>query len=143
MRPLVLGWAVLLALVGCRSSPPPPPAGSGGGPGDNLAKIYKAYRQANVKLNRPPRSLAELKPHLDAKDDKVFISPRDGEAYEIVWSVDVLKTTPNPTKPLVFAYEKKGQSGSRYVLTTTGPRLLSDAELQQAQFPPGHQLRLN
>lgn len=135
--------ALLASLVlGCASSTPPPTK-EGVGPGENLGKVYRAYRQAAVKLKRAPKDVKELTPHMEDKSNQALISPRDGQEYVIVWGVDLLKLRPDPVNPLVFAYERKGQDGMRYVLTETGPRLMAEADFRRAQFPQGHQPQID
>ncbi len=133
---LVWGF-VGLAASGC---------GSGGEPAavpdayQNLRKIGLAYRQATEANGRPPESVTDLMPFLRKLGDPAAIlrSPDDGEEYTILWGVDVLNVRPRGSTWPVLAYEKHGKGGKRRVLQVRFPTVMTDEELRNAYFPPGH-----
>jgi hypothetical protein len=99
-----------------------------------LKSIATAYFSAVAKLNRPPRNMDELKPFLKlvGDPDQIMRSPHDGQPFEIVWNVesDEINT--------VFAYEKQGSGGKRWVLMRFGPTEMDDQQFAQLNIPkPG------
>ncbi|MBY0521880.1 MAG: hypothetical protein K2R98_00690 [Gemmataceae bacterium] len=109
--------------------------------GQNLARIARAYAQATKSLGHPPRSDDELLPYLKSQGDAEALrrSPVDGQPYVILWNVDMEAGTPGSTQPVVIAYEKQGEKGTRLVLTAVGVRRITEKEFREANFPNGHQ----
>jgi hypothetical protein len=126
-------WLVTLAaLAGCSSKrPPPPPAPA---ESENLSKIEWAYDRALQKLGRPPADAEQLKPFLKEYGDpeQILRSPRDGEPYVVIYGAQIRKASGMP--PPVWAYEKVGSGGKRWVMTVMGKLLMTDAEFAQAKL---------
>ncbi|GIW82710.1 MAG: hypothetical protein KatS3mg105_4517 [Gemmatales bacterium] len=113
----------------------------------NLHEIYKAYKQTEMRLNRPPRSLEEIAAAFpEGQADKFLTSPNDQQPYVIVWGTSTIlgpanyaQTQGTAASVPIFAYEKRGNDGKRYVLTIMGRvEVLSDEEFRNAEFPAGH-----
>ncbi len=106
-------------------------------PGEGtLSAIASAYRLASEKNQRPPQSVAELRPHLRefGDPDKLLVSPNDKEQYVIVWGVNV-----NDASVPVLAYERKGAEGKRYVVNAAGVVTpMTAEEFAKLRFPPSH-----
>lgn len=104
---------------------------------DHLRKIAQAFDIAQYKTGRPPKDADELKPVLkelskDENPDDLLRSPNDQEAYQIAWGVNLDRQTDTD---LIFAHEKKGVEGKRYVITVA--RIVmqkTDAEFEAAKF---------
>jgi hypothetical protein len=147
-----------ICLAGCSSSDPPKPID----PSErNLRAIYWAYKQAEMKAERPPKSMAEIEPYFAESEDiaSCLISPNDKQRYVIVWgtSAKIGPTTvgvtpanspaksvgsPNIPQFPIIAYEKTGSDGKRYVIDILGlVSHLSDDEFRLARFPSGHKPR--
>jgi hypothetical protein len=96
-----------------------------------LGAIQYAYQEAIRNLRRPPRGLEEIKPHLATIGDPevLLVSPRDGQPYVIVWNIDVENAPTDP--PTIYAFEKVGAEGKRYVLSTLDIAPVNDAEFSQ------------
>lgn len=125
---------MVIAGAGCSSPPDPVPQETT----ENLGKILFVYTNAANKLARPPRSLDELKPFLKEAgfSDDVLVSPHDGEPYDILWNVDLMKMagqSSNPA-PIIIAYEHTGQNGRRFVLTGIGILSMTDEEFAGADL---------
>jgi hypothetical protein len=107
---------------------------------DHLRKIAIAFDNFNHGKGHPPKDAEDIKPILKLlspkeNPDDVLRSPNDGEPYEILWGVNLERQTEFGA---IFAHEKKGVDGKRYVITVS--RLVSqmtDAELQGATFARG------
>ena len=110
---------------------------AGQGPDDaavQLRTVASAYSGATVKLGRPPRNMEELKPFLKlgGDPDQILRSPHDGQPFEIVWGVDAEEANG------VFAYEKQGAGGKRWVLLQYGPAEMDEQQFAQLNIPkPG------
>lgn len=141
-----IGYGVLLlAICGCG------PSGLIVGQVDptraKLQQISGAYLAATVKANRPPTKPEELLPFLgdkstpDEEKREIFRSNKDSEEFVIVWGVDLRKAgTDELPRDVIFAYEKKGKDGKRYVLKTpTDVFVIPDDLFQKSSFPKGHQ----
>lgn len=112
-----------------------------------LQQISGAYLAATMKANRVPTKPDDLLPFLgdasaseEAKRE-TFRSDHDGEEFVIVWGVDLRNTGTNDLpRDVIFAYEKKGKGGKRYVLKTpTEVFTIPDDLFQKSTFPKGHQ----
>jgi hypothetical protein len=109
---------------------------------DHLGTLFAAYTDARAKLGHPPQSLEELQPHL-AKygiGAEALVSPRDGQPYVIVWSVD-LNDPANLSPPAAIAYEAQGADGQRVVLTVMGIARMTDDEFRKLKLPPRPETR--
>ena len=51
-----------------------------------LQPVALAYTEARVKLGRPPKDLAELKPYL--KREEELLDPLSGKPFGIAWNVE-------------------------------------------------------
>jgi hypothetical protein len=103
-----------------------------------LAVLYGKYRGEHA--GNPPGSDAEFrafvqtsgKPILDANQipsvDVLFTSSRDNQPYVILYGP--LTGPPGPGGEPVFAYEKVGVNGKRYVATSLG----AVQEVDEAEF---------
>jgi hypothetical protein len=133
-----LAWlGAVLALAGCSSGTVEIKGDTGGA---NLGKIGIAYARATDRLGRPPRNPDELKRALQTEfgeADTYLVSPNDGQAYQIIWGVDIYRAEPEGA--VVVAYEKRGVKGKRYVLTVgIAVRAMNDDAFAKAHFPNGH-----
>jgi hypothetical protein len=132
----LLGVLALAALSGCGGGPQPMPAESGAAA--HLRQIANAYDSVVMRGGRPPRSMEDLRPVLQAmvpgKDpDEYFRSPNDGEPYVIVWGIRLDRIDDADG---VLAHEKKGRDGKRFVITLSRfTKELSDAEFSQIHYP--------
>jgi len=133
---IVLLVAALAPLSGCRRQKPIDPVE--GQVSENLSVIARAYNKAIEKNKKPPASVEDLKPFLptDKPADSLLKSVRDGEPFVILWGTD--PRTGMDVKPLVIAYEKKGQGGKRMVFTAMGVMTMNEAGFAEARFPAGH-----
>ncbi len=134
-----VGLFLILILAGCQSGGPV----SNGREGQdaNLRTIGIAYAEATRSLGHPPRNREELLPSLQTHGDPkaLLVSPVDGQPYVVLWEVDLEKGIPGSNEPVVLAYEQRGQSGNRFVLTALGPVTMTPSEFHNANFPHGHQ----
>jgi hypothetical protein len=105
---------------------------------NRLYTFGKAYIEANAKLNRGAKNLAEVKPYLPpGTPEDLLRSPNDGEEFVVLWGVDFNKLPPGPDPFYVGAYEKVGSGGKRYVLRfPIGVVQMTEDELRMAVFPP-------
>jgi hypothetical protein len=127
----------VFAALGCSSSQSPV-AHNATPAEENLKKIGVAYRDALARLHHPPTSLAELQPFLKSQGnpDEILRSPGDGELYKIVWSVPVMRPSPEMKNHPVLAYEAKGTNGKRYVLDPMlNVRQMTDEEFAKVEPP--------
>jgi len=135
---LGFGGAIFaLAAGGCSQQPATP---SNGGE-EALYRLYEAYTNAEQTLQRPPRSAAEIAPHVPQRAgslDHCLVSPNDEQEFVVFWGVKTLPRGPllqqrwpkpsaayaaaDPTAPLfpILAYERTGNAGRRYCLFVTG-----------------------
>jgi hypothetical protein len=133
-RPIILGMVAFTLLSGCGRSiePQVPPAGL-----SRIQKLATVCREYAVNQKKQPSTVEELKAWakkqpksqltwLGIEDvDQAFVSPRDQQPYVLV------RGAGQKMGPLmVLAYEKTGENGKRYVVTTTGSVL----ELEEKPF---------
>jgi hypothetical protein len=108
----------------------------------NLERIGVAYFKATVDpdRDRPPKNKQEIIPYLKefGNPAELLRSPDDGQDYVILWDVDVRKLSARAARSTVLAYEKQGKNGKRYVLLVREVEQMTDEQLQNASFPPGH-----
>ena len=99
---------------------------------DRLAILGEAYLQATQKLDRGPKGLDELKPHVAPPHqlDDLLISPHDGKPYVLVWNIDP-RQPPLPETPPLIAYEQAGSNGRYDILTTMGIVRIDRKELDK------------
>ncbi len=72
-------------------------------------------------------------------DEETLRSTRDGLLFTVLWGLDVTLPPAGKGRP-VLAYEQRGLSGSRFVLSTMGNvELLADEPLRESYFAPGFQ----
>ncbi len=129
----VVVWAAVSFLAtGCSSKPALQAVGMS--ETENLSKIERAFDSAREKLGRPPANLEQLKPFLKefGDADQILRSPRDGEPYVIIYGIDIRRPFEMP--PPIWAHEKNGVDGKRYVLTVMGPVSMTDEEFSKAKF---------
>src|SRR5262245_45050551 len=126
-----VGLLVGLAAIGCSSRATPSAAAVS--ETENLSKIERAYDKAIQKLGRPPADTEQLKPFLKefGDPDKILRSPRDGQPYVILYGVHIRKVKLEMPPP-IWAYEKNGVNGKRYVLTVMGAVPMTDEEFAKA-----------
>ncbi len=106
-----------------------------------LLEIGRAYGRFNALHDRGPQSTADLKPILeqDGVGDDVFLSPRDQQPFVICWGLDLTAPRQPGVPWTAVAYEKLGNEGRRFVLTTLRHVTeVPDAEFSRIRFPPGH-----
>lgn len=142
---VLAGVALICGGCGARVDVPDPPSESE----TNLMKIGRAYLLAGGGLKHPPHNARDLIPYLQqmGESESVLRSPRDQQEYVILWDVKSADLIAKPPQPglapeqrfPVLAYEKIGVGGSRFVLQVPNRVVsMSDDELKQAYFPPGH-----
>jgi hypothetical protein len=128
---LVLTW-MAFAAEGCAERPPPQedPAVV------NLRKIVQAYDAAEYKLHRGARSEEELRRFFaeagaTGDPDQYLRSPRDGQPYVVLYGAALDPDGRN----IIFAHEKDGVEGQRYVITLSRDvKLLTGDEFASAEF---------
>lgn len=100
-----------------------------------LGAIQYAYQEATRTLRRPPRHLQEIKSHLAelGNPDELLVSPRDGQPYVILWNIDLETASTDP--PTIYAFEKVGVDGKRYVLSNLDIAPLADEEFARLKLP--------
>lgn len=106
-----------------------------------LILIGTAYQQFTFANDRPPAKPEDLKQAVTdlGGNDTVWVSPRDGQPFVIVWNVDLRQPPTWAKSTPVLAYEKVGLNGKRFVRTVVGSvEELSPPEFAAASFPPGH-----
>ena len=145
MKHVVIGCVVLLwAMCGC--GPSAPVIGQVDKTREKLQLISGAYLTATAKANRVPSKPEDLFPYLgdestsEEKKREIFRSDNDGEDFVIAWGVDLRKTgTDELPRDAIFAYEKKGKGGKRYVLKPpTDIFVISEDFFQKSSFPKSH-----
>ena len=103
---------------------------------DHLRKIALAFEMAQYS-GKAPKSADVIKPFLkelspNEDPDDILRSPNDGEPYVVMWGVNLERQTDFNA---IFAHEKKGTDGKRYVINVTRIVLqMSDADFAAASF---------
>jgi hypothetical protein len=111
---------------------------------EKLRTLHDVYQRANIRLGRPPASMADLLPEFKEQGKnpaEVLRSPNDGADFEIVWGVELRRLKARGDDVPVIAFEKHGKDGKRHVLRAR-ERVdeLTDGELRSAKFPDGYYL---
>jgi hypothetical protein len=133
--PLTLAWLGCSPKPALKSKPVDPTQ-------ERLVLIGQAYRKFTRDQHKPPRAAGDLTPILKQRGhgDETFESVRDSRPFVVCWGIDAKGASSWARSRPVLAYERLGQAGSRFVLTTLGNvELLSDAQFHESSFPPGHQ----
>ncbi len=112
-----------------------------------LQAISGAYMTATMKTERAPAKPDDLLPFLgDATTSEEqkrakLRSDNDGEDFVIAWGVDFRKQRESGLlRDAIFAYEKRGKGGQRYVLKLpTDIFIIPDDVFQKSQFHEGYQ----
>jgi hypothetical protein len=106
-----------------------------------LILIGSAYQQYTFTKGAAPTKPEDLKQQILelGGNDTVWISPRDGQPFVIMWNLDLRQPQTWAKSTPVLAYEKLGKNGKRLVRTVVGSvEELSAQEFADASFPPGH-----
>jgi hypothetical protein len=124
--------ALAICLAGCTSKPGASSAALA--EKANLSTIGRAYHTATEKLGHPPANVEQLRPFLHELGDpaEILRSPRDGEPYVIIYGFDIRKPFDMP--PPIWAHERRGAHGKRYVITVMGVNLMTDDEFATANL---------
>ncbi len=138
--PLFVLMILLAGLCGCGSDVKVVPFSQSE---KNLTYIALAYKDAQTKLDRPPKNAEELKPFLRdfGNPDDLLVSGNDGEPYVIVWGADAGRGGPTDYKQMfpILAYERKGKRGMRAVTDIRGrPMMVSEQDFLKLTFVQGH-----
>ena len=120
--------AILLATAGCRSRVENVPAME-----SNLRPLALFYGQfVGQHAGKPPADEEEFREYLDSLSageldawgvedvDRLFVSPRDGKPYVVLYGEDALKGPRRFADSPVIAYEQVGMGGRRLVATALG-----------------------
>lgn len=131
-------WLIALAgLLAAGCTPAEIRAGKPRNPAmERLDAIAGAYGKFNFEKGRPPTGPNDLS---DQLGPDALVSPRDGEPFVIFWGANMRSPQALTAARPILGHEKQGRDGSRYVLTMTGHvELLTEDELRDSTFPPGH-----
>jgi hypothetical protein len=135
----------LLMVVGAGCSNPPAPTAPERLPLRQLAVLYGKYR--NGHKGRPPKDEAEFKQYIkgldanqlsaagisEAEVDGLFVSPRDGQPYEVRYNDP--PPAEGPDGPAAVVVEKVGKDGKRMVAYSMGKvDEIDDAQYQKVRF---------
>ena len=112
-----------------------------------LQAISGAYLAATLKADHAPTKPEELFPFLgdasasEEQKRELLRSDNDGEEFVIAWGVDFRKQGADGlSRDAIFAYEKRGKNGRRYVLRLPTDILIIPEDLfQKPEFPKGHE----
>lgn len=112
-----------------------------------LQAISGAYMTVTIKTNRAPTKPDDLLPFLgdestsEEQKRAKLRSDNDGEDFVIAWGIDFRKQREDILlRDVIFAYEKRGKGGQRYVLKLpTDIFIIPDDVFQKSQFPEGYQ----
>lgn len=131
-RTLVGIGIVFFGLIGCSKDTPR----TSDATSQNLQKIWQAYMLYTDWKRKTPRNDEELKSYFpeigeQGDPDAILRSPRDGEAFEILYGPRV----DSDARSVVFAHEQTGVEGRRYVLMLSGDvKEISEEEFKKAEF---------
>ena len=106
-----------------------------------LLKVNMAYSQYTRAKGKPPKGPTDIKSFLAkmGDPDDLLKSDRDGQPFVVCWGVALQQANQFPMSWPVFAYEKQGLDGERFVLTTLSNVVkLTDDDFRQSIFPQGH-----
>jgi hypothetical protein len=131
-------WLALIALTamsGCAGKSKQPEENKAA---DHLRKIGQAFDLA-IHTGRVPHNAEELKSFLKElypeDPDELLRSPNDGQPYEIMWGVNF---DDQPDINAIFAHEKNGVAGKRYVITVARIVMhMTDDDFDKASFAEG------
>ena len=138
----------LMLGVGFGCSGPSAPTAPERLPLRHLAILYGKYR--NSHSGRPPKDEAQFKHYIGSlkanqlaaagvsavEIDSLFVSPRDGLAYEIRYGEP--PPAPGPDGPPAVVVERAGKNGKRMVAYSTGKvDEIDDAQYQMIRFTKG------
>ena len=138
-------WAGLGVLIGLGCSGPPGPNVPDRVPLRQLAILYGKYRHSHH--GQPPADEAQFKQFIKSLDarqltaagvtaaevDTLFVSPRDGQPYEIRYDTSPAKG-PEGTAAAVVV-ERVGAGGKRFVAYSTGQvEEIDEAGYQKIRF---------
>lgn len=141
-RALLIG-CIAFATVGCSS--PQGPASPERVPLRHLAILYGKYRNSHQGM--PPKDEAQFKQYIkslgasqlaaagvsEAEIDTLFVSPRDGQPYEVRYS----KAPPadDGSGPAAVVIEHTGKNGKRLVAYSIGKvEEIDEATYQKVRF---------
>ena len=137
--------ALLLLFVGLGCSSPPAPNAPERVPLRHLAILYGKYR--NAHRGAPPRDEADFKKFITGLDpaqlaaagvtaaevDTLFVSPRDGQPYDVRYNDP--PPAAGPDGPAAVVAEKVGKGGKRMVAYSTGQvDEVDEAQYQKVRF---------
>ncbi len=102
-----------VAAAGCSSDPKPPDPASASVE-DKLKAVAKAFGDASSSLNRPPKTMAELRPLIKAigDPDEILRSPNDGKPFHVNFAAAAAAD--------VVACEQDGANGQRKAVNLRG-----------------------
>ncbi len=95
-----------------------------------LAILYGQY--IGQHRGQPPTNEAEFRQFVQTQGpsllqsfglsniEELFVSPRDGKPYKILYGPTALKGPPGPAGSPVVAYEQEGRGGKRWVASAMG-----------------------
>jgi hypothetical protein len=90
-----------------------------------LQLLGLAYRSASEKLGRPPKAPDELAPFLKVAD--AFISPRDGQPFEVAWGTSLTA----PGQLLAWEQTSLADGGRIVLITVAQPKRVTADEFKQ------------
>ena len=141
-----MGYGIVLFVI-CGCGPSGPVIGQVDPTRAKLQQISGAYLAATMKSNSAPTKPEDLLPFLgdtstpEEEKREIFRSDNDGEDFEIVWGIDLRNIgTDELPREVIYAYEKKGKNGKRYVLKApTDTFIIPNDLFQKSLFPKGYQ----
>jgi hypothetical protein len=115
---VLCGWS-----AGCTSNPPKAAKRPEPEVKERLEKLYRLYRTYCERNHTAPTGEQALKDFYQKQSpeetkalnlgddiDELFVSPRDGQKFEVAWGV-----VPEPTQNRAIIWEKTGKDGMHYV----------------------------
>jgi hypothetical protein len=103
----------------------------------NLRAIVRSYVVASQENGQPPANKEELVLYLKKLGDpnELLRSPNDGEYFVVLYGADALDPQ---NVQAIWAYERQGKDGTRYVAQNRNIRSMTDEEFHKARFAGGH-----